>query len=189
MARLIYTGITSLDGYIADEEGTFDWAVPDEEVHAYINELEKPIGTYLYGRRMYELMKGWDSPESLPDQSAVTLEFARIWREADKIVYSTTLESAPTGRTRIERDFDPEVVREMKEHADGDLSVSGPELAAHAIREGLVDEWHMFIAPVIVGGGKPHFPGSSRQRLALLHEHRFSGGMVHLHYRTVHPAE
>ncbi len=184
MAKLIYSVITSLDGYIEDEDGKFDWAVPDEEVHTFINDLERPVGTYLYGRRMYEMMVGWETDHTLAIQSHLMRDFAQIWQAADKIVYSTTLETVPTARTRIERDFDPEAVRQMKAYAGSDLTVSGPDLAAHAFRAGLVDECHLFIAPILVGGGKQCFPHNVRLKLELLDERRFGNGMAHLRYRT-----
>jgi dihydrofolate reductase len=182
MANLIYTAIASLDGYIADEQGTFDWAVPDEEVHRFINDLERGVGTYLYGRRMYETMAGWETDADLAAQSEVMRDFAEIWQAAEKIVYSRTLESVSTQRTRLERDFDPEAVRRMKASAGSDLAVAGPELAAHAFRAGLVDECHLFVAPVIVGGGKKSLPDGVRLDLELLAERRFGSGMVHLRY-------
>jgi dihydrofolate reductase len=184
MAKLIYSAIASLDGYIADEQGRFDWAVPDEEVHAFINDLERPVGTYLYGRRMYETMAGWEMADARADQPPYMQDFARIWQEAEKIVYSTTLESVSTSRTRIERDFDPEAVRRMKAEADRDFSIGGPDLAAHAIRAALVDEWHLFVAPVAVGGGKRLFPDDVHLTLELLDERRFGNAMIHLRYRT-----
>lgn len=184
MAKLIYSAIASLDGYIADEDGNFDWAEPDEEVHAFVNDLERPVGTYLYGRRMYELMVYWETAHIVADQSAVALDFAQLWRAAEKVVYSTTLETASTARTRIERDFDPEAVRGMKASAERDLGVGGAELAAQAIRAGLVDEWHLFVTPIVVGGGKPSLPDDVRVKLELLDERRFGNGVVFLRYRT-----
>ena len=184
MAKLIYSAITSLDGYIAAEDGNFDWAVPDEEVHAFINDLERPVGTYLYGRRMYETMVAWETMDTGPDQRPVTHDFAEIWRAADKIVYSRTLETVSSARTRIERDFDPEAVRRMKERAGRDISSGGPELAARAFEAGLVDELRLFVVPMVVGGGKRSLPDSVRLRLDLLDERRFGSGMVYLHYRT-----
>jgi dihydrofolate reductase len=184
MAKLIYSAIASLDGYVADEDGNFDWAVPDEEVHAFINDLGRPIGTHLYGRRMYETMRGWETDPTLADQSPLMRDFAQIWQAADKIVYSKTLEEVSTARTRIERDFDPEAVRQMKAAGGRDLLVGGPNLAAHAIKAGLVDEYHMFVTPVVVGGGKQSLPHDTRVQLELLDERRFGNGMVHLHYRT-----
>ncbi len=184
MARLIYSAITSLDGYVADADGNFDWAVPDEEVHTFINDLERPVGTYLYGRRLYETMVGWETDPTLADQSPVMRDFAQIWQAADKIVYSKTLETVSTARTRIERDFDPEAVRQMKVLAGRDLIVGGPELAAQAFRAGLVDEYDLFVVPMVVGGGKRSLPNNVRLKLDLLDERRFGNGMVYLHYRT-----
>jgi dihydrofolate reductase len=184
VAKLIYSAIASLDGYVADEEGNFDWAVPDEEVHTFINDLARPVGTYLYGRRLYETMVGWETDPTLADQSPVMRDFAEIWQAADKIVYSKTLEAVDTARTRIERDFDPEAVRRMKALAGRDLIVGGPELAAQAFRAGLVDECHLFVVPMVVGGGKRSLPKNVRLELELLEEHRFGNGMVYLHYRT-----
>lgn len=185
MAKLIYSAIASLDGYVADVDGNFDWAVPDEEVHAFVNDLMRPVGTYLYGRRMYETMAGWETDAGLAAQSATMGDFARIWQAADKIVYSRTMETGATGKTRIERDFDPEAVREMKASAGGDLIVAGPELAAEAFRAGLVDECHLFVAPIIVGGGKQSLPGDVRLELELLDQRRFDNGMVYLRYRAI----
>ena len=182
MAKLIYSAIASLDGYVADEDGNFDWAVPDEEVHAFINDLARPVGAYLYGRRLYETMVGWETDPTLADQSPVLRDFAEIWQAADKIVYSKTLEAVPTARTRIERDFDPEAVRQMKALAGRDLMVGGPELAAHAFRAGLVDECHLFVVPMVVGGGKRSLPDDVRMKLELLDERRFGNGMVYLYY-------
>jgi dihydrofolate reductase len=180
VANLIYSAIASLDGYVADEDGNFDWAVPDEEVHAFINDLQRPIGTYLYGRRMYETMAGWETDPTLADRSPVMRDFAQIWQAADKIVYSKTLEAVSTARTRIERDFDPEAVRQMKALAGRDLVVGGPELAARAFKAGLVDECHLFVAPMVVGGGKRSLPDGVRLRLELLDERRFGSGLVYL---------
>src|SRR3989454_8633894 len=184
MAKVIYSAITSLDGYVADEDGKFDWAAPDEEVHAFVNDLERPVGTYLYGRRMYEVMVAWETPHTLADQSPVTQDFAEIWQAADKIVYSKTLESVSSVRTRIERDFDPEAVRQMKATAGRDITVGGPDLAAQAIKAGLVDECHLFVAPIVVGRGKQCLPDDVRLKLELLDERRFGNGVVRLHYRT-----
>jgi dihydrofolate reductase len=183
MARLIYSAIASLDGYVADETGGFDWAAPDEEVHAFVNDLERPIGTYLYGRRMYEVMSAWEAMP-LEDEPCVIRDFAEIWRAADKVVFSTTLQAAPTSRTRIERDFDPAAVRTLKSSSPHDLSLGGPGLAAQAIGAGLVDEYHLFLAPTIVGGGTPALPDGVRVQLELLDERRFESGFVHLHYRS-----
>jgi dihydrofolate reductase len=184
MARLIYSAITSLDGYVADEEGNFDWAAPDEEVHAFVNDLERPVGTYLYGRRMYEVMAFWETAHTLAGQPPVVRDFAEIWQAAEKIVYSRTLETVSSARTRIERDFDSEAIRQMKATAQRDITVGGPHLAAQAIKAGLVDELHLIVAPVVVGGGKHSLPDDVLWRLELLDERRFGSGMVHLHYRT-----
>ena len=183
MAKLIYSSMRSLDGYVADEDGNFDWAVPDEEVHTFINDLERPVGTYLYGRRMYEVMVVWETALTRADQPPFVRDFAEIWQAADKIVYSKTLERVSSARTRIERDFDPEAVRQMKASAGRDISVGGPDLAAQAIKAGLVDEWHLFVAPIAVGGGKQSLPNNVRLKLELLDERRFGNGVVHLHYR------
>jgi dihydrofolate reductase len=184
MAKLIYSSISSLDGYVADEDGNFDWAAPDEEVHAFINDLDRPLGTYLYGRRMYETMTGWETDPTLAEQSPQMEDFARIWQSADKIVYSKTLEAVSTARTRIERDFDPEAVQRMKTVAERDLIVGGPELASQAFEARLVDECHLFVAPMVVGGGKRSLPDNVRMKLELLDERRFVSGMVYLYYRT-----
>ncbi|MDQ6898693.1 MAG: dihydrofolate reductase family protein [Candidatus Dormibacteraeota bacterium] len=184
MAKLIYSAITSLDGYIADEDGNFDWAEPDQEVHAFVNDLERPVGTYLYGRKMYETMVYWETAHTVADQSPFVQDFAAIWQAADKIVYSKTLETVSSARTRIERDFEPEAVRQLKARADSDISVGGPDLAAQAIRAGVVDEWHLFVAPVVVGGGTQTLPKDVRLKLELLDERRFGSGVVHLHYRN-----
>ena len=184
MAKLIYSAIASLDGYVADENGNFDWAAPDEEVHAFVNDLERKVGTYLYGRRMYEVMRYWETTQAVADRHPVEMDYARIWRAADKIVYSKTLQAVSSARTRIERDFDPEAVRRMKAKAGRDIGVGGPDLAAQALRAGLVDEWHLFVTPIVVGGGKRSLPANVRLELELLDQRRFDGGMVHLHYRT-----
>ena len=184
MAKLIYTAFTSLDGYIEDDDGRFDWAMPDAEVHTFVNDLERPIGTHLYGRRMYETMAVWQTVGDEPGLPAAEADFAEVWRALDKVVYSRTLDAVSTARTRLEREFDPEAVRRMKEAADRDLSVSGPDLAQHASRAGLVDEVHLFVFPVIVGGGKPGLPRGVRVGLELLDERRFGNGVVHLHHRT-----
>jgi dihydrofolate reductase len=183
MATLMYSTIASLDGYMADEDGNFDWAEPDEEVHAFINDLVRPTGTYLYGRRMYETMTVWETDATLAAQSEVIRDFAQIWQAADKIVYSRTLKEPSTARTRIEREFDPEAVRKIKASARADMTIGGPDLAAQAFRSGLVDDCHLFLAPIVVGGGKPSLPGHVRSELELLDERRFRSGMVYLHYR------
>jgi dihydrofolate reductase len=184
LAKLIYSVITSLDGYVADENGNFDWAAPDEEVHRFVNDLERPIGTYLYGRRIYETMVYWETAHTLPDQPPFIQDFAEIWQAADKIVYSKTLGRGSSARTRIERDFDPDAIRTMKASAERDISVGGADLAAQAIKAGLVDECHLFLTPIIVGGGKQSLPDHVRLELELLDERRFGNGVVHVHYRT-----
>jgi dihydrofolate reductase len=184
MAKLIYSAITSLDGYVADEDGNFDWAVPDEEVHAFVNDLERPVGTYLYGRRLYGVMVAWETMHTLAGQPPLMLDFARIWQAADKIVYSRTLETVSSARTRIERDFDPDAVRQMKASAGRDITVGGPDLAGQAIKAGLVDEYHLFLTPIVVGGGKRSLPGNVRVKLELLDERRFGKGVVYLRHRT-----
>jgi dihydrofolate reductase len=184
MAKLIYSAITSLDGYIADEDGNFDWAEPDEEVHTFFNDLERPVGTYLYGRRMYEVMIAWETAHTLADQPRFIQDFAEIWQTADKIVYSKSLETVSSARTRIERDFDPEAIRAMKATAGHDITVGGPDLAAQAFKAGVVDECHLFVAPIVVGGGKQSLPNRVRVKLELLDERRFGNGVVYLHYRT-----
>jgi len=181
-AKLIYSAITSLDGYVADVNGNFDWAAPDEELHTFVNDLERPVGTYLYGRRMYEVMVYWEA-EPPADQPQFVRDFAEIWRSADKIVYSKTLQTVSSARTRIERDFDPESVRQMKATAGRDLTVGGPDLADQAIRAGLVDEFQLFVAPVVIGGGKQSLPNDVRLGLELVDERRFASGVVHLRYR------
>ena len=183
MAKLIYAAIASLDGYVEDADGRFDWGRPDDEVHAYVNDLERPIGTYLYGRRMYETMVFWETASTDADEPAVFSDYAEIWRAAEKVVYSRTLETTASARTRIEREFDPDAVRSMKEAADRDISVGGPELAAQALRAGLVDEIRLFLSPVAVGGGKSALPDGLRLGLELVDERRFGNGVVYLRYR------
>ena len=184
MAKLIYSAITSLDGYVADENGKFDWAEPDEEVHAFVNDLQRPVGTYLYGRRLYEVMVAWENLPDLGGQPPVIRDFAEIWRTADKVVYSRSLATVSSARTRIERDFDPEAVRRLKASAERDLTVGGADLAAQAIESGLVDEWQLLVVPIIVGGGKRSLPDGFRIRLELLDERRFANGTVYLRYGT-----
>lgn len=184
MAQLIYSAISSLDGFIEDRDGNFDWAMPDEEVHRFINNLERNAGTYLYGRRMYEIMTVWETDPNLAADSPLTQDFAQVWQAADKIVYSKTLTAASTRKTRIERNFDPEAIRQLKKTAQHDIAIGGPDLAAHAFRSGLIDECHLFLAPIVVGGGKPALPDNVRLELELLEERRFDNGMVFLRYRT-----
>jgi dihydrofolate reductase len=181
MANLIYAAIASLDGYVADERGRWDWSMPDEEVHAFVNDLQRPAGTHLYGRRLYEVLVAW---ETIDDPTPVIRDYAQLWRAADKVVYSRTLERVASARTRIEREFDPDAVRALKAAADRDILIGGPELAAVALRAGLVDEIHLLLSPVVVGGGKPMLPDGLRVDLDLQAERRFGNGVVHLHYRT-----
>ncbi len=181
MGKLIYSAIASLDGYVADRAGNFDWAQPDQEVHAFINELERDVGTYLYGRRMYEVLSVWDTLD-LTDQPEPIREYAEIWRKADKVVCSRSLEDVSTARTRLERDFDPKVVERMKASSRRDLSIGGPNLAAYAFRAGLVDEVRLFLTPVIVGGGTRALPDDVPLELELLVERRFGNGTVYLRY-------
>ena len=183
MAKLIFSGITSLDGYIEDERGNFDWAAPDEEVFNFINELERPIGTYLYGRRMYETMVYWETAQALADQSPSEKEFTEIWQAADKIVYSESMNTVTSAKTRIERRFDPNVILEMKSVSERDITVNGPNLAAQALKAGLVDEYQLFLTPVVLGGGKPSLPNDVRLECELLSERRFRSGVVFLQYR------
>jgi dihydrofolate reductase len=183
MGRLIYSALASLDGYVADREGRFEWSAPSEEVHRRVNDVERPAGTFLLGRRMYEVLVVWETPDALPDGSPVTEDFAAIWRDAEKVVFSRTLEAVSSARTRIERDFDPEAIRALKASADGDLTIGGPELAAHALRAGLVDDLHLFLNPIVVGGGTAALPDDVRLALELVDEHRFADGVVHLAYR------
>ena len=184
MAKLIYSAIASLDGYIEDEDGKFDWAAPDEEVLAFVNDLERPVGTYLLGRRMYETLAVWETDPGLAGPSPGSRDFAAIWQAAGKIVYSRTLQAASTARTRIEREFDPVAVRQEKEAAGHDLTVGGAALAAEAFRAGLVDELQLFLTPVLVGGGKHALPPGVSLKLELLEERRFRGGTVFLRYRS-----
>lgn len=188
MAKLIYSAVTSLDGYIEDAEGKFGWAAPDDEVHAFVNDLERSVGTYLYGRRMYETMVFWESPPDLAEEPTVVQEYAEIWQGADKVVYSTTLATVASARTRIEREFDPEAVGLLKATAEQDLSVGGAGLAARAIQTGLVDEVQLFLVPVLVGAGKRSLPDGIRRELKLLDERRFRNGTVFLRYQVTAPS-
>jgi len=184
VARLIYSAIASLDGYIEDSGGEIGWAAPDAEVLAFVNDLERPIGTYLYGRRMYDTMAYWETEGASADDTAESREFAQIWRAAEKVVYSRALAAPSTVRTRIERDFDPRVVRQLKENSASDLSIGGAEIAGQAMAAGLVDECHLLLCPVLLGGGKRAVPDGVRVRLGLLAERSFGGGVVHLHYEV-----
>ncbi len=185
MTNLIYIANASLDGYTEDQDGKFDWTEPSEELFRFITHLVRAARTYLYGRRMYEAMKVWETDPSLAAESALRRDFAEIWQAADKIVYSSTLQAVPTRKTRIERNFNPEAIRQMKKAADRDILIGGPELAAHAFRSGLIDECHLFLNPIIVGGGKKSLPDNVRVGLALLDEHRFGNGVVFLRYRVI----
>jgi dihydrofolate reductase len=187
MARLIYFTIQSLDGFIEDADGHFGWAEPDEEVHQLANDLLRPVGTYLYGRRMYETMAAWETEPALATATPVTADFAKIWQAADKVVYSTTLDRPVTARTRIERSFDPDAVRDLKASADRDLGIGGADLAAQALRAGLVDELDIVLAPAVVGGGKRAIPDGVRLGLELVDQRRFPGGMAYLSYRVTGP--
>jgi dihydrofolate reductase len=182
MGRVIYSMVCSLDGYISDREGSFEWAAPDDEVHAFVNEQERQVGTYLYGRRLYEVMRYWETAGADPDTPPVEQEYAEVWRSADKVVYSRTLAEVETSRTRLEREFDADAVRRMAQAADRDVSVGGPVLAEAALRAQVVDECRLFVCPVVVGGGHPALPSDLRLDLQLLDERRFAGGVVYLRY-------
>ncbi len=184
MGKLIYSFFTSLDGCVTDEDGKFGWGEPDAEVHAFVNDLERSIKTHLYGRKLYETMAVWETPEAFPSVTEVILDYARIWKETDKVVFSRTLPEVTTARTRLEREFDAKMVRELKERSHGDLAVGGPTLAAEAIRAGLVDEYHLYLSPVVVGGGTPYWPRNLRPAIDLMEERRFGNGMVFLRYRS-----
>lgn len=183
MAKLLYITPASLDGYIGD--GDYDWSAPDDELLAFINDLLRPVGTYLYGRKTYETMAVWESSEAIPGLTPVMLDFAPIWQAADKIVYSKSLKTVSTSKTRLEQEFDPEAIRALKAQSSRDLSVGGPTLAARAIRLGLVDEYHLWIAPILLGGGIPVFAGDVRVQLDLVEERRFSNGTVYVRYRLL----
>jgi dihydrofolate reductase len=184
MARLIYSAMTSLDGYVADRGGVFRWAAPDEEVHAFVNDLERPIGTYLYGRRMYEVMQYWETVDVSGDEDAVARDWATLWRAAEKVVYSRSLASVSTARTRLERSFDAEEVHSLKQGADHDITVGGPDLAGQALRAGLVDELQVFLTPIVIGGGTHWLPSGVRVPLTLVEQRRFERGVAFLRYRV-----
>ena len=184
MAKLIYSAICSLDGYVADEDGNFSWARPDDELHSFVNDIERPIGTYLYGRRMYETMVFWETDETPPEVCAPVADYSQIWKAADKIVFSRTLDQPSSARTRIEREFDPDAIRRLKAEAESDISIGGPALAAEAIRAGLVDDFHLSINPIVVGGGTAALPNGIRLDLELLDQRLFASGVLHLHYRA-----
>jgi dihydrofolate reductase len=181
---LVYSALQSLDGYVADDHGDFGWAAPDDQVHAFVNDLTRPVGMHLLGRRMYEVLEVWDRPDELPGLTPAMREFAEIWQAADKVVYSRTLEAPTAARTRVEREFEPDAVRSLKDESGGLLTVGGPTLAAEAFRAGLVDELQLFVAPVIVGGGTQSLPDGVRLDLELVEERRFDSGMAYLRYRT-----
>jgi dihydrofolate reductase len=184
MARLIYTAIASLDGYIEDGEGRFDWAMPDDEVHAFVNDLSRPVGTYLYGRLMYETMVFWETAGTEADEPTVFSDYAGIWRAAEKIVYSRAFDTVSSARTRIEREFEPHAIRQLKKNATADVAVGGAQLAGQAIAAGLVDDYHLFLTPILVGSGKRALPDNVHARLELVDERRFTSGVVHLHHRV-----
>jgi dihydrofolate reductase len=184
VGQLIYSAIASLDGYIEDSGGSFEWAAPDEEVHVFVNDLERSVGTNLYGRRMYETMRFWETLSADADEPPVMHDFAQLWQATDKIVYSRTLDSPSSARTTIERQFDPDAVRRLKESSPSDISIGGPELAAQAIAAGLVDEYRAFLHPIAVGSGKPALPQNLRMQLVLLDERRFASGVVYLRYKV-----
>ena len=184
MSKLIYFIPMSLDGFIAGETDSMDWSAPDEAVMALINDIHRPIGTYLYGRKNYEVMTGWQTPEVFPSQTPATLDFARIWQAADKIVYSKSLETVSTPKTRLEREFEPQTVRDLKAQVTQDISVAGPNLAAQAIRAGLVDEVQLLVVPTLLGGGKRVLPSRVNAKLELLDERRVGDGWVYLRYAT-----
>ncbi|RED55133.1 dihydrofolate reductase family protein [Cohnella lupini] len=185
MAKLKYAANVSLDGYIEDEQGNFDWTISDNEMYAFWTEFERPIGTYLYGRRIYETMVYWETASAGGDQPEVVRDFAQIWRATEKIVFSRTLEAVSSARTRIEREFDPDRIRRLKESSGADLTINGPELAGQAMSAGLIDECHLLVNPIVLGGGKRALPDNLRMQLDLLGEHRFQCGVVHLHYRVI----
>jgi len=186
MAKLIYPINVSLDGYMEDERGNIEWGISDDDVFAFWTDFQRPIGTYLYGRRMYESMVYWETASAKKgDQPEVMRELAQIWRAAEKIVYSRTLQAVSSARTRIEREFDPDAIRRLKESSEDDITISGPELAGQAMSAGLIDECHLLVNPIVLGGGKQALPDNFRMRLELLGERRFRSGVVHLHYRVI----
>ncbi|MEV7961014.1 dihydrofolate reductase family protein [Oerskovia paurometabola] len=184
MAQLTCTGIMSLDGYVADASGSFGWSAPDEEVHAFVDDLERSVGTFLLGRRVYEVMRVWDDPAMLDDVSPAVRDYARIWRDVDKVVYSTTLDDPGLARTRVERSFDPVSARALVDRAEREVGIGGPTLAAQALAAGIVDEVRVFVHPVLVGGGTSFYPAGVRLDLELLDERRFTGGVVYTRYRV-----
>lgn len=185
MAKLLYATNVSLDGYIEDEQGNFDWGISDDETYAFWTDFQRPIGTYLYGRRIYETMVYWETANAGGDQPELKRDFAQIWQSAEKIVYSRTLEAASSAKTRIKREFDPDAIRRLKEASGADITINGPELAGQAMRAGLVDECHLLLNPIVLGRGKRALPDNLRMQLELLGERRFGNGVVHLHYRVI----
>jgi len=182
VGKLIFSVIASLDGYVEDARGSFEWAAPDEEVHAFVNDLERNVGTHLYGRRMYETMVFWETADAEPDEPDEFRDCAEIWRAAEKVVYSRTLSTVSSARTRLERAFDPDAVRRLKESSPADISIGGAELAGQALAAGVVDELQLLLGPILVGGGKSALPDDVRVQLELLDERRFAGGVVFLRY-------
>jgi dihydrofolate reductase len=189
MAKLIYSALTSLDGYVEDQTGNFDFAEPDEEVFGFVNDMERQVGTYLYGRRMYETMVFWETAQTAVDQPPCFRDFTEMWQAADKIVYSTTLDAVTSARTRLLRAFDPRVIQEMKDSQERDVTIAGANLAAQAFEAGVVDECQLYLTPVVVGGGKPALPSGIHLELELMAERRFQSGVVFLHHRVVHPIQ
>ncbi|WP_379127250.1 dihydrofolate reductase family protein [Paenibacillus sp. sgz500958] len=185
MSKLIYATNVSLDGYTEDEQGNLGWGISDDETYAFWSDFQRTIGTYLYGRRMYEMMVYWETANAGGDQPEVKQEFAQIWRAAEKIVYSRTLQAVSSAKTKIEREFDSDAIRRLKESSGADITIGGPELAGQAMSAGLIDECHLLVNPIILGGGKRAFPDNLSMRLELLGERRFRSGVVHLHYRVI----
>jgi dihydrofolate reductase len=184
VAKLIYVSNVSLDGFIEDEHGRFDWAEPTDEYFAFVTDLVRPVGTYLYGRRLYEAMAVWETDPALGAISELRADFADVWQAADKIVYSTTLDAVSTARSRVDRRFDPDAIRAMKDTVSRDLTVGGANLAAHAFSAQLIDECHLFVGPAILGRGKPGLPRDRRIDLELLEERTFDNGVVYLRHRV-----
>ena len=184
MARLIYVTNMSLDGYIEDEDGSFEFTAPGDDFFEFVTDIVRPVGTYLYGRRLYEAMAVWETQPDLASRSPLTADFADVWQAADKVVYSTTLDSVWTANTRLQRSFDPTEVRRLKDSAADDLMIGGADLAGQAFEAGLVDDCHLFVHPLLVGGGKRALPGRIRSHLELLASHPFADGVIHLHHRV-----
>ena len=183
MSKLIYAVNTSVDGFMEDQDGNFGWTEPNDEVFKFITDLMRPIGTHLLGRRMYETMMVWETDPKFAAESSLKRDFAEVWQAANKIVFSTTLENLPTRKTQLMRSFEPETIRQLKANSEHDILIEGPEIASHAFRAGLIDECHLFILPVVVGGGKSAIPNNLRLNLELLEEQHFGNGTVYLRYR------